>query len=173
MAGPTNMLLILVEGPEDEAFVEKVLAEPLRRALHCTKWKVLKYSCLTPEKVCRYIRGLEETDPVVLLGDLDNAACEGSAVTRLRQRFGCIPGQSINIVSPEIEAWCCVSLVGKAPFARLSTTNSLRKEGLADVARRHRSTRWRLCLKGIQRCNLALDRTKNTSLDHLCSRYGL
>src|SRR5688500_13348359 len=100
----TQVLYILVEGTDDERFVEKVIKPLLERKF--SSIPIFKYAKMAPVKVQTLLKSIHnQNDRYLLFADLDDAFCLTTRKDGLRNKFNFLKDDRIVIVRREIESW--------------------------------------------------------------------
>lgn len=127
----SQILYFLVEGPDDERFIERVVKPLLER--HYSSVPIFRYARMAPSKVRTLIKSIHnQNDNYLLFGDLDDGPCVTSQKINLRNRFEFLNDGRIVIVSREIESWYYAGLSGRSckriGIQKLEKTDNLIKE---------------------------------------------
>ena len=127
----TQILYILVEGPDDERFVERIIKPLIERKFSSVP--IIRYARMSPSKVRNLLRSIhKQNDGYLLFADFDGDSCITSRKTNVINKFNFLNDNRIIIVKQEIESWYYAGLSGRAcrtiGIRKLDKTDNLNKE---------------------------------------------
>ena len=94
------MLIVFVEGPDDEAFFKKIFSE------YWQDGKFIPYANMKKDKIDNYIKSIKcmPNDSYIFIGDADGKEIETKKV-ELAKKYGNLSADKVFIVQFEIESW--------------------------------------------------------------------
>ena len=114
-------LWLLVEGVDDERFVESVLAPEFQRAYDDVR--IWQYSQVTLRKRVDFLRNIHRMNAdYILLCDIDEHPCVTSKKESVKSRLPSLSDDRIAVVVKEIESWYLAGL-DERDFQELRITN--------------------------------------------------
>lgn len=104
-----RLLFFLVEGVDDERFVQRVLQQAFRRQGYSIK--IVPYAQKSHKQVNRLITSIRAMGAdYILLADLNSANCVTQRKEKVKQKLSFCADDCIRIVIQEIESWYLAGL---------------------------------------------------------------
>ncbi len=165
-----NILYILVEGTDDERFVEHIVVPLIDAKYDCVK--VIKYASMKKSKVRQFVRSMEAMGAdYFLLGDLDEIECVTRKKDDLLAKYPNVDGKKVFVVVKEIEGWYVAGLDARIREEMgihiAGETNCVTKERLEIERRRKYNSRIHFLIEMLNRYSVPVGRANNNSLDYL------
>lgn len=171
---PYTKLYLLVEGDDDERFVERAIIPQLRsRYDHVQAWQ---YAKKKPQKVDALLRSIEAMGAdYFLLGDIDSHACLSMKRTALLDKFAKLDEKRTVIVVKEIESWYVAGLANRNPVGVRwpRDTNSITKEQFDAVMPRIFDSRINFMVELLTHFDVRTASRRNASFRYFARRCSL
>jgi hypothetical protein len=171
-----NGLVILIEGPDDERFVNGVV-NPLLKGIY--DWvRPWTYAGRTLVKTSQHLASLRSMGcAYVFLRDLDFWECFTACRLWLVERYVNLEPDRIVIVRPEIEAWYVAgvragTLIRGKPFVPRVEADEMTKEHLVRMMDRRFASRSDLLGELMTHYDPELARSRSSSFDYLLRKCG-
>jgi len=170
-------LLILVEGPSDSRFFDKVVKPEFEREYD--KVRIVKYSEMRKELVIELIDEFKANDDhYICVGDVDKAPCISAKKQEMREgKFEDVPDDRIVIVVKEIEGWYLAGLnddsCKRFGFSPLSSTDKTGKGRFKKLQRVKFSSDKNFMLEILKSFDIETAKCKNKSFKYFAEKYGL
>jgi hypothetical protein len=171
---PYTRLFLLVEGDDDERFVQRVVVPELSSPNYFVQpWKFAKKK---REKVNAFLRSIKAMGAdYLLLGDINAYPCFPMKKEALLQAFTELESRKIVIVAREIESWYLAGLKDDNPLGVRAPTNTsgLTKELFNDSMPEGFDSRIAYMIEVLKHFDMRTATTRNASFLYFARRCGL
>ncbi len=172
---PYRRLFILIEGDDEERFIQAVL-EPLFLSQydHVQVWQ---YAQETPRKTRNLIRSIQSMGAdCIFIRDFDRGPCITSIKEAVQKKYGKhINAESILVVVREIEGWYAAGINSDAAaeldIDALATTDDLTKEQFNQSAPKRFGSSIVFKREVLKRFDMDTARRKNKSFAYFHRKY--
>lgn len=169
-------LFILIEGPDDNRFVERVISKPLSELY---AWvKTYEYAHKAPKEVCALIRCLGSMNAdYIFLKDLDLAPCVTFRKEKVREKYVVVDNANILVVKREIEGWYLAGLdrtmMAELGLETYGSTDELTKEEFIKRMPRRYTSRIDFLQEILKRYSMEMAQERNSSFRYFLRKYQL
>lgn len=138
-------LLILIEGPTDKEFFEKIIKPPIERQRELTV-SLITYSEKTNRTVNKFIQSFLDMEcECYLFRDFDQGPCFTQLRETLNQKFPLLNNENILIIKKEIESWILAGIsdeliIEVTQIEELKNTEKVSKEDFKALLESSNST---------------------------------
>ena len=168
-------LNVLIEGPDDVRFFERVLVERLKNRYDAVR--LVPYACLRRTAVDRLLRGFARLgEAYVIVADIDNEPSVRAKKRVILNRYEEAAPAAIAVVIMEIESWYLAGaddgFLGEFGIASFSSTEELTKEGFTSLIPRRYVSRVGFMLDLLDGYSLERGAERNRSLAFFLAQFA-
>ncbi len=168
-------LNVLVEGPDDVRFFERVLVERLKNRYDAVR--LVPYACLRRTAVDRLLRGFAHLgEAYLIVADIDNEPSVRAKKRVILNRFEEARPGAIAVVIMEIESWYLAGaddgFLGQCGLLPLPSTDYVTKEGFNALIPRPYLSRVGFMLDLLDGYSLERGAERNRSLAFFLARFA-
>lgn len=170
-----NKLYILVEGPDDERFFERLI--PLLREKY-SEIKIVKYAQTKEKNIDNLLKSIKGTGAkYVYMVDLNDSPCIRGKKSKIKCKLKNIDEKRIIVVRREIESWYIAGL-DKDGRKRLkikcsSSTDSISKEQFNNlIPRKFADSRINFMIEILNSFSISAAKNNNTSFSYFFKKLS-
>jgi len=169
-----RVLYTLIEGPDDERFVNNVVIKLLKEKY---SWiQPYQYAKKSPIQICRFIRSIKGMNAdYIFFADIDLAPCVTSKKERILEKYSELENDKIVIVRAEIESWYLAGLDGlKQGQLRISTFNNtdrVTKEKFDEIKHPRFASKIDFMIEILKHYSIDIAQNQNTSFRYFLSKH--
>ncbi len=171
---PHKRLFLLVEGDDDERFVERIAIPGLSSRYDCIE--IWKYARQKNEKVDSFLRSVKAMGAdYFLLADINSHPCPTKKKESLSQRFRGLDTHHVLVVVSEIESWYLAGLADNNPLGVSvpKDTSRVTKEGFQSTLPDNFDSRIDYMVEVLRHFDINTATRRNSSFEYFARRCGL
>jgi hypothetical protein len=166
-------LFFLVEGNDDERFIQKIIKPILEEKYDI---KILKYSQQGKEKVDNFLKNIKKMGAeYIFIVDINSALCVTSKKQEIQNKFKNIDIDRIIVVIKEIEGWYLAGLDAKSckklNIRCYETTDNISKEQFNNLIPKKFDSRIDFMAEILKRYSIETAKLKNKSFKYFIEKY--
>ena len=173
---PYRRLFVLVEGPDDVRFFDKIIKPKLQKKYNLVE--IRPYSTWKKEKIDNFLRGIKAMNACyIYVTDINTARCVTTKKQEIEGKLKTIDRDRIAVVIKEIESWYLAGLsnaeVEKFKIPTFSVTDNITKEQFDSlVPKKFKNSRIDFMSEILKCFSTEIAKQKNKSFRYVIEKYN-
>jgi len=170
------MLYILVEGNDDERFMNRIVIPELKCERNSVQ--IFKYRNHRNKKVTSLVKSITRMgDKYIFIGDYNKCVCYSQVKLRIKRKYKIIDEKLSFVAKMEIESWYCAGLSdaeqNKYKIRKRNTENINKEEFNRCVSRAGYDSRIQYMSDLLENYKIEVAKKKNNSFKYFIDKIGI